>query len=194
MNVLPLQPPLSRPGCFYVYLLGRPDGTVFYVGKGVNGRVNDHEGEANRGCKCNKCKVIRGIWKEDKEIVKRIIFETDNERQALNYEAQLIAKFRAQLVNVKHGHGGGHRSLLVAQETFDVLRLPPAPRSKRPSKEELRKKRMFRAVDMINMLNRQIGQAKRYHEEDQIPYLEAEIAAYYLWIRTPKQLRLEGFD
>lgn len=192
-SVLPLQPPLSNPGNFYVYLLGRPDGSVFYVGKGTGDRINNHEYEAHHGCTCKKCQVIRTIWHAGENVVKRVIFQTDTEKEALYYEAQLIYKFRSQLTNKKQGHGRGHSTSLVAQETFDVLRMPPAPRQKRLSKEELRRKRMFRAVDMINILNRHIGLAIRNHEDDQISYMKAEIAAYYQWIRPPIQLRFEGF-
>src|SRR5260221_10494808 len=47
---------------YYVYTLSKPDGTIFYVGKGRGNRILQHENEARRGVKSTKCDIIREIW------------------------------------------------------------------------------------------------------------------------------------
>lgn len=78
---------------YYVYTLARPNGTIFYVGKGSGNRVADHEKEALRGHNCPKCELIRLIWREGGSIQRAIVFETDDERAALNREAELIREY-----------------------------------------------------------------------------------------------------
>ncbi|MCE3519447.1 hypothetical protein LXJ58_32360, partial [Escherichia coli] len=56
----------SISGQYYVYLLCRPDGRPFYVGKGINKRALEHEAEARRNHPIGesnpfKCNVIRKI-------------------------------------------------------------------------------------------------------------------------------------
>ena len=90
---------------FYVYVLTRPNGDPFYVGKGTGDRIVEHEREARRGCDCRKCRVIRKIWRSGGQIQRSIIFETDDEAAALAQERAVIAFFgRENLVN--HTDGG----------------------------------------------------------------------------------------
>jgi hypothetical protein len=51
----------SIPQSYYVYVLARPDGTPFYVGKGKNGRIFEHDKEARSGHKCHKCDGGEGV-------------------------------------------------------------------------------------------------------------------------------------
>jgi transcriptional regulator with XRE-family HTH domain len=92
---------------YYVYTLAHPDGTVFYVGKGCGNRVAHHEQEALRGHNCPKCEVIRSIWRAGGKVQRAIVFETEDERAALDHEAALIRYYgRTQLVNrTSGGHG-----------------------------------------------------------------------------------------
>jgi hypothetical protein len=166
-------------GRFYVYVLRRPDGQPFYVGKGCGYRVGDHEAEARRKCQCHKCAVIRKIWRDGGEIQRDIVFSTEDERTAYWFEALLIRQWRSRLTNVLDCDVSVHNLL------------PPKP--KRISKEEQRHRRMQRATEQIGRLDHRIGLAIRYKREHQIDRLEAEIEAYELWIHPPIQLRLEGF-
>ncbi len=102
---------------YYVYTLAYPDGTVFYVGKGSGNRIQHHEQEALRGHDCPKCDLIRSIWEHGGTVQRTMVFETDDERAALDHEAELIQSYgSAQLVNRRGGWSG--RS--IAPEHFIV--------------------------------------------------------------------------
>lgn len=86
----------------YVYTLSYPDGRVFYVGKGRGDRILDHEAQAKRGVKSEKCDIIRDIWRQGGEVVKRKVafFESDEEAQV--YEQALISSLGG-LTNIAPG-------------------------------------------------------------------------------------------
>lgn len=75
----------------YVYTLAYPDGRVFYVGKGVNDRISEHERAARRGVQSKKCDIIRSIWAQGGEVVRRKVAFFQNEEEALRYEHYLIS-------------------------------------------------------------------------------------------------------
>ena len=92
---------------YYVYELCRPCGEVFYVGKGLNRRVIEHELEADRNHPVGesnpfKCNVIRQIKRAGGQVAYRVveIFHASNETDCLELEAKLIAKY-------KRRHEGG---------------------------------------------------------------------------------------
>lgn len=92
---------------FYVYVLCRPNGKPFYVGKGKDKRIYDHEREAQNGHQCHKCNVIRKIWKSGGEVQRYVVFTTDDEQEALAYEVELIALYgHKSLTNVTEGGEG----------------------------------------------------------------------------------------
>jgi len=100
---------------FYVYTLARPDESVFYVGKGSGKRIRQHEWEAQRGCSCRKCNVIRKIWRNGGEVQKVIVYRTSDEQAALDYEIALIRHYgRENLVNLTDG-GDGTSGLIVSE-------------------------------------------------------------------------------
>lgn len=92
---------------FYVYVLARPDGRPFYVGKGCGVRLDEHEREARRGHKCHKCSIIRKIWKSGGEVQRYIMLETDVEQDALDYEVELIALYGLSTLANKTSGGDG---------------------------------------------------------------------------------------
>ena len=88
-------------GRFYVYVLCRPDGRPFYVGKGLNRRVLEHEAEARRNHPVGetnpfKCNVIRKIIRDGGEIIYRIdtIYDPADQQDCLEREAFLIKTHR----------------------------------------------------------------------------------------------------
>lgn len=91
----------AHPGKFYVYLLCRPDGRPFYVGKGSNRRVFEHEAEALRNHPIGesnpfKCNVIRKILREGGTIRYRIdaVYDPGAQMRCLEREATLILEYR----------------------------------------------------------------------------------------------------
>jgi uncharacterized protein len=81
---------IMKSQTYYVYTLARPNGEVFYVGKGVDNRIDLHEHEARLGYRTAKCDVIREIWCSGGQVVKRKVFETTMERDAFTHEWVLI--------------------------------------------------------------------------------------------------------
>lgn len=88
-------------GQYYVYLLCRPDGRPFYVGKGLNRRVLEHEAEARRAHPVGetnpfKCNVIRKIIREGGHVLYRIdsTWPAEEQGACLEREAALIAQHR----------------------------------------------------------------------------------------------------
>lgn len=89
---------------FYVYTLAYPDGSVFYVGKGKDDRVETHEALARSGHKGPLYDTIRQIWSEGGQVVKDVPFATDDEQVAFNEEYRLIKFYdKARLVNQTSG-------------------------------------------------------------------------------------------
>ncbi len=92
---------------FYVYVLARPNGKPFYVGKGQGRRIFKHEREAKSGCACHKCRVIRKIWRSGGEVQRYTVFTSDDEQAVLDYEQELIALYgKHTLTNVTDGGTG----------------------------------------------------------------------------------------
>ncbi len=101
-------------GAYYVYLLRRPDGRPFYVGKGSSGRVFAHETEARHPneprSNAYKLNIIRSIRACGATLIYEIDLVTDDEAKAYTREAELIAAFKrlhegGPLANLHPGGG-----------------------------------------------------------------------------------------
>lgn len=127
----------------YVYILFRPDNTVFYVGKGQGNRVLRHEQEARRGCECHKCRTIRQIWSTGGEVGHTIIFETNDESEAFQVERETIALYgRENLTNQTDGGDGvsGFRHAIdTVRKIADALRGKPHTEERRHNISEAHK-------------------------------------------------------
>lgn len=119
-------PTLPQPR-FYVYVLSRPDGTPFYVGKGSGKRMFVHERTAKSGHKCYKCNVIRKIWREGGNVLYTIVFETNDEQEAFDRETHLIDLYGLKaLTNLTKG-GDGASGRIVSTETKEKMRSSMTP-------------------------------------------------------------------
>jgi hypothetical protein len=93
---------------FYVYTLSYPPqmgGAVFYIGKGSNRRIHMHEYFARQGEEGPRADTIREIERQGYHITKSIVYESDNEDEALETETMLIS-FHG-LANLTNGRPGG---------------------------------------------------------------------------------------
>lgn len=95
------------PAGFYVYALIDPrDDSIFYIGKGIGGRVLKHEERTRRGVLQNRAKVqrIQSIYADGKEVIKRTLFVSDSEEIALSVEDDTIHELRDMgLTNILGG-------------------------------------------------------------------------------------------
>ncbi|MCO6415904.1 GIY-YIG nuclease family protein [Siccirubricoccus sp. KC 17139] len=79
---------------FYVYVLCEPDGTPFYVGKGIGRRIFQHEAEAwNTTRVSHKLNLIRRIRREGGEVAYAIDSFFSEEAAAHARERELIAYY-----------------------------------------------------------------------------------------------------
>lgn len=101
----------------YVYLLFKPDGTPFYVGKGMKNRVCAHESETRsfikgktwKGMNTFKLNTIKKIWDSDQQVYYAIDSWHNNNESAGNREIDLVLNIgrkilnQGPLVNIKDG-------------------------------------------------------------------------------------------
>lgn len=104
-------------GSYYTYVLLRPDGVPFYVGKGRGNRVLQHELEAMRQSNLkrtnpHKCNTIRSIVSRGQQLRYRIdrVYTDADQLSCLEREAALICQFRRRcdggtLTNLASGLG-----------------------------------------------------------------------------------------
>jgi len=121
----------------YVYILKKPNGVPFYVGKGCGLRVLDHEHEASKtNYNSHKLNTIRKIISESKEVNYEIVNFFDIEQEAFDLEIELISEIgrvdlkTGPLTNLDGGGLGGsgswskdtmNKRLATIQEKKDTI-------------------------------------------------------------------------
>lgn len=82
---------LAQGPRYYVYVLCRPDGRPFYVGKGLGERILHHEAEARTTRRLtHKLNLIRALHRRSEAVCYRFDSFHDEERAALARERELI--------------------------------------------------------------------------------------------------------
>lgn len=77
---------------FYIYVLLRPDGQPFYVGKGLGKRLFNHDADArNTTLTTHKLNVIRVIRKNGGNVSYALPYFCDDEAEAHAFEVKLIS-------------------------------------------------------------------------------------------------------
>lgn len=120
---------LGRHQGHYVYVLCRPEGEPFYVGKGVGFRCLNHEAEARNSDRLtHKLNVIRALWRRGESVVYRLDSLHETEADAHARERQLIAEIgrhdlgRGSLTNqTDGGEGAANPSEASRQRRRDSL-------------------------------------------------------------------------
>lgn len=116
---------LRNVDSYYIYILRRPDGRAFYIGKGVGNRVFQHENEArhpsDRRSNAYKLNVIRSIRCSGESVVYEIDYVIAEEDAAYAREAELISFFKrlhegGSLTNLAPGGGSTSGSAPVSKE------------------------------------------------------------------------------
>jgi len=101
---------------YYVYVLKKPDGVPFYVGKGQGNRLFAHEKFAMEGIgedyNTAKAAMIKDIKSRGEHVLYEVVMTTYNEDEAFRQEAALILGFgttalgTGPLTNIKPGRNG----------------------------------------------------------------------------------------
>lgn len=133
----------GNPGKFYVYLMYRPDGRPFYVGKGQRERIAAHEKYTRWGWRDIRFSIIRKIWNAGEHVRYRIASFHAEEADAFAAEMRLIAwigrlKHGGPLVN--HTDGGEGPSGFIQVATPETrAKLSAAMKGKPKSPEHVAK-------------------------------------------------------
>ena len=107
---------------YYVYELVDPrNNKVFYVGKGLRGRVDQHEREARKGKQSKKCDLIREIEASGRSIIKRKVSAFQSEVYAFRAEAELIERYRLENLTNVHPGGGSPRSAPTVEQDRELV-------------------------------------------------------------------------
>lgn len=150
---------------YYVYTYVYPvsmGGVVFYVGKGTGNRIDIHELEAKRGYTSKKHDIIRSILNAGEQVVKSIVFETDDEHEAFAYEYKLIKQYAPTLTNIVANPNAVH-------EYEKVVNIPFTKKAK-PNTIDYSSEEYFQMIfERAKWLNR--GLAERYPADQRETFL-----------------------
>lgn len=161
---------------YYVYTLARPDGRIFYVGKGSEYRAKGHLTEARKGeCICQKCRIIQKILKSGKEVRIEYVFETEDERAAFEREATLIAELSQTMILCNKSHNQNRRLMPKSG-----IHMTLAEYTAYIDQYELPKKESAAKIDewcdkRIAYLEREWRSARRHNELEEAETLMQEI-------------------
>lgn len=133
MEIVQQELPGLKRKPFYVYVLCRPDGRPFYVGKGQGGRVDAHEWAAQHGYKGRRFSIIRKIWRQGGQVFKMKVFTTENEWEAYDMEQRIIAAIGREHLSNETDGGDGNFGWQPSIETR--ARLSAAGRGRKLSPE-----------------------------------------------------------
>ena len=117
----------NNNGMFYVYLMKKPDGRLFYVGKGGGGnglRIYSHEYQAKKNFEkpSYKNNIIRKILNSGKEVNYEIVLFCKDELLAFSKEKELIFFYGKHsdrtgvLANLTDGGDGGNGGACIGQK------------------------------------------------------------------------------
>jgi hypothetical protein len=157
----------------YVYTLSYPEsmgGRVFYVGKGKRYRMHHHEWEAKQSDDSRhirnpyKNNVIRKIWANGEQVVKKILAYFETHEEACMYEIALIF-FMDGLTNLTDGGDGmlGHRHTeehrrKIGDGNRGKVRMPPSEETRKKLSEAHKGKSYFVHTEEMR---RKMSEAKK---------------------------------
>lgn len=110
----------AQKGRFYIYQLGKPDGTPFYIGKGIGQRVFAHELEATGPGLSRKLNTIRKIISSGQSISYEILSFYDCEKDCHNREIEEIlrlGRLDLQTGSLTNLTSGGEGASGLSEET-----------------------------------------------------------------------------
>lgn len=166
---------------FYVYTHAYPDNfinaegldvsnAIFYVGKGTGDRIFGHETEARSGVVTKKCDVIREIWAQGREVVKAIVFETDDEQEAYKVERILINTLKPTGRLTNGCISQNERSLKYVQREVTARMFNMQQRVHEETLQEFRE-RTFTLSEYANKRLRRRAVSARWNPEGLLEYL-----------------------
>ena len=186
---------------FYVYVIRKPDGEPFYVGKGKGRRVAVHEEHARTKRRSKKLSVIRGIWNLGMQPIYELAVACETERAAADMEVKLIGAFGRKdkglgtLLNLTDGGEGvsglqhsldSRERMRTAAERTRELR-SQRMRERRNSPEFIERWKAAEAVRLANSAAAMRTEAHRAAKSEQMLKLLKENEA--LLERRREQLR-----
>lgn len=112
---------------WYVYKLIDPrDDKVFYIGKGKENRIDEHEKQTLRGVCSDKCNKIRDIMNSGHVLIKEKIALFWDEKAAYNAETDIIDEHGLHnLTNVYPGGHGAFSRRVTKRQVYTVKPTPP---------------------------------------------------------------------